>query len=139
MPKHPRNEVWSELGLYRSVDPVLVATDVGLIAKLGPGLWHDTASVPARLWWVLSEIATPTRLAFMGQVHDGGYRSDFVWHLYDGTTRVPLREEIDDLAEALAIYCGATYLDGRKIRYGLGIGGSGSWHKKRLAWTPEGI
>ncbi len=139
-PRHPRVECWSTLGLVRLVDPLLVATDAGVRLEVAPGLWSDGASVPPQLLWVLSDRCTHLRMLALGLAHDAAYRSDAVWVVNaDASERSITRPEADDLAEALALWAGATYLDGRKIRYGLGIGGAGSWHQKRLDWTPEGV
>lgn len=136
MPPRPVVENWSQRGLVILREPLSIATDAGLMLHCPRWLHSDGASVPAALWFVLSDEATPLRLLTMGLAHDAAYRSDCSWTLRDGSLRPIARPEADDLAEALALWSGAAWLDGRKIRYGLGVGGGGSWHQKRLDWRP---
>jgi len=138
MSPRPRVENWSQRGLVRLTENLSGAFNAGpygtLMLHLGAGLWSDGASVPNILWGVLD--ATPLQLLTMALFHDGGYRKDAVWTLPNGSTRPIERSAADDMAEAVAGWSGASWYDGRKIRYGLGAGASGSFHKKDLLWEP---
>jgi hypothetical protein len=120
------------------IEPARIALDTGvgtLLLTLPVGLFSDGASVPGPLWGVLD--AGPVQLLTMGRFHDCAYRSDASFELLDGTRRKIERAAADDMAEAIARWSNASWLDGRKIRYGLGVGGAGSFRKKTLLWTPS--
>jgi hypothetical protein len=137
VPPAPRFENWSQQGLNRTIDTARIAlrTGVGvLLLKLPVGFFSDGASVPNILWGVLD--ATPVQLETMALFHDAAYRSDAEWELLDGTRRPIVRSAADGMAEAIALWSGASWLDGQKIRYGLAVGGGASWQKKRLDWHP---
>ena len=129
-----RVEVRPRLGLVRLVDQLAIATDIGLRLNVPTDFWSDGASVPAPLWAVLS--ASPIQLLVMGAAHDAAYRSDARWTMADSSKRPITRPEADDLARALALWSGCSALDGAKVRWGLGVGGASSWHRKRLGWRP---
>jgi hypothetical protein len=136
-PQLPDVQVWSTKGLVilQSSVIVVVETKVGPLTLAAPaGMVCDGASVPGVLWGVLD--AGPLQLLTMGILHDASYRTDSAWIDALGQNQTILRESADDLAEAVARYHGASWLDGRKIRYGLGIGGRSSFHKKSLLWSP---
>lgn len=136
LPAHPRSENWPQAKMNRSTEPSRIALETGvgiLMLTVPAGMFFDT-SVPNVLWAVLD--APPAQLDTMGRFHDAAYRIDASWELADGSLRPITREAADDMAEAIARWSGASWLDGRKIRYGLGVGGGGSWHQKRLAWRP---
>ena len=133
----PRVTLWPQSGLVSLSDSLVVEVKAPELRLLLPrGMRSDLASVPNPLWGVLE--ATPAKLALMGVAHDGSYRIDAAWDLPDGSRRPIERPEADDLAQALALWSGCSTLDGMKIRWGLGVGGAGSWHRKRLDWKPQG-